>query len=71
LFTTVPLFGVELLENKNIELGFIITSLIIGCFALYNGCKKQHHKISPLIVFVASIMLLFFANFSWKTQKRV
>ena len=63
LFTTLPLLGVEVLENENLELGFIIFSLIVGCFALYNGYKKHHHKILPLFVFVAGIVLLFFANF--------
>ena len=63
LFTTLPLLGVELLENKHVELGFILTSLIIGSFALYNGYKKHHQKIIPLFVFVAGITLLFVANF--------
>jgi hypothetical protein len=52
LFTTLPLMGIELLENEQVELGFILFSLVVGCFALYNGYKKHHRKISPLKVFV-------------------
>jgi len=63
LFTTLPLLGVELLENENVELGFILFSLVVGCFALYNGYKKHHHKILPICVFVAGIALLLFASF--------
>ena len=63
LFTTLPLMGVELLENENLELGFILLSLIVGCFALYNGYKKHHQKILPICVFVAGIALLLFASF--------
>ena len=63
LFTTLPLFGVELLENKYVELGFILTSLIIGSFALYNGYKKHHHKIVPLFIFISGIAILLVANF--------
>ena len=47
LFTTLPLMGVELLENEQVELGFILFSLVVGCFALYNGYKKHHHKKLP------------------------
>ncbi|MEP6712077.1 MAG: MerC domain-containing protein [Ferruginibacter sp.] len=63
LFTTLPLMGVELLENEHVEFGFILTSLVIGCFALYNGYKKHHHKALPLFVFVGGIALLLTANF--------
>jgi len=63
LFTTLPLLGVELLENERIELGFILFSLVVGYFALYNGYKRHHHKTLPLFVFVAGIALLLFANF--------
>jgi len=63
LFTSLPLMGVELLENKQVELGFILSSLIIGCFALYNGYKKHHHSALPLLVFVTGVTILLFANF--------
>ena len=63
LFTTLPLMGVELLENENLELGFISFSLIVGCFALYNGYRKHHHSVLPACVFVAGIAFLLFASF--------
>jgi len=63
LFTTLPLLGIELLENENVELGFILFSFIVGCIALYDGYKNHHHKKLPLILFVVGILLLFFANF--------
>ena len=63
LFTTLPLFGVELLENSNVELGFIFFSLIVGSITLYDGYKKHHHKVLPLMLFIVGILLLFFANF--------
>ncbi len=63
LFTTLPLMGIELLENDQVELGFILFSLVVGCFGLYNGYKKHHHKKLPLLLFITGILLLFFANF--------
>lgn len=62
-FTTLPLMSIEILENEQVELGFILFSLIVGCFALYNGYKRHHLKTLPLFVFVAGIALLLFANF--------
>lgn len=62
LFTTLPLLGVELLENEKVELGFILFSLVVGSVALYNGYKKHHHK-KPLALFITGISLLLFANF--------
>lgn len=63
LFTTLPLMGVEILENELLELVFILFSLIIGCLAMYNGYSKHHHKLLPLVLFILGISLLFFANF--------
>lgn len=63
LFTTLPLLGVELLENEKVELGFILFSLVVGSVALYNGYKKHHRKKLPLALFIMGMSLLFFANF--------
>lgn len=63
LFTTLPLLGVELLENEEIELGFILFSVVVGSVALYNSYTKHHGKKLPFILFIIGISLLFFANF--------
>lgn len=63
VFTTLPLLGVELLENERLELGFILFSLVVGSVALYNGYTKHHGRKLPLTLFIIGISLLFFANF--------
>ncbi len=75
LFTTLPLMGVELLENDQVEIGFIFFSLMVGCFALYNGYKRHYHKTLPLFVFLAGIALLLIAHFlmkeNWETIVKI
>lgn len=57
-FTSLPLFGLEILHNKVFEYGMIGFAGIIGSYALYHGWKKHHHKIWPLIVFSIGLSLL-------------
>jgi len=75
LFTTLPLMSIELLENKQVELGFILFSTIVGCCALYIGYIRHHQKTSPLFFFVAGIALLLVAHFlmkgNWETIVKI
>jgi hypothetical protein len=57
-FTSIPLFGLEILNNKVFEYSMIAFAGIIGSFALYHGWKKHHHKIWPLVIFYAGLGLL-------------
>ena len=63
LFTTLPLFGIELLENEHVELGFIVFSFAVGSLGLYASYKKHHQKIVPLLLFVIGISCLLFSNY--------
>ncbi|MEP6713774.1 MAG: MerC domain-containing protein [Ferruginibacter sp.] len=62
LFTTLPLFGIELLENIWVEMATILVSLVIGSWALLKGYFKQHQNKTPLILFASGIVLLIIAN---------
>jgi hypothetical protein len=57
-FTSLPLFGLEILHNKIFEYSMIAFAGIIGSYALYHGWKKHHHKILPLIIFLIGLLLL-------------
>ena len=57
-FTSLPLFGLEILHNKIFEYGMIAFALIIGSYALYHGWKKHHHKKLPLFIFFAGMVCL-------------
>jgi hypothetical protein len=57
-FTSLPLFGLEILHDKIFEYGMIGLAGIIGSYALYHGWKKHHHKTLPLIIFFTGLSLL-------------
>ena len=68
--TTLPLFGVNILDNIYLESGMIAVAFLIGSFTLWHGYKKHHHKLSPLVLFIAGMLLLilkhyFPANIFW------
>ncbi|MFT4152514.1 MerC domain-containing protein [Parafilimonas sp.] len=57
-FTSLPLFGLEVLHNKVFEYSMIILAGLIGSYSLYHGWKKHHHKTLPLIIFLTGMVLL-------------
>jgi MerC mercury resistance protein len=57
-FTSLPMFGLEILHNKTFEYGMIAFAGIIGSYALYHGWKKHHHKILPLLIFLTGLSFL-------------
>ena len=59
-FTSLPVFGFEILQNKTFEYGMIAVAGIIGISALFHGWKRHHHKKLPLGVFVAGLLFLIF-----------
>jgi len=62
IFTTLPFFGIELIENIFLELATVVISVLIGGLAIWKGYKKYHrNKLIP-ILFIAGIALLVIAN---------
>jgi hypothetical protein len=57
-FSSLPLFGLEILHSKLFEYSMISLAAIIGCFSLYHGFKKHHHKKLPLLVFITGLLFL-------------
>ena len=57
-FTSLPLFGLEILHNNIFEYGMITLAAIIGSYALYHGWRKHHHKLLPLIIFFTGFAFL-------------
>jgi MerC mercury resistance protein len=58
LGVSLPLFGIELVENIGFEYFMIGLAFCIGSYSLYHGFKKHHHSFLPFIVFCVGIGLL-------------
>jgi hypothetical protein len=57
-FTSLPVFGFEILQNKTFEYSMIGIAGLIGVSALHHGWRKHHHKKWPLIVFIIGLLFL-------------
>lgn len=65
-YTSLPLFGVNIIENFYFEAGMVVLAIAIGSYSFYHGYRKHHHSFTPFILFGAGIALLvvklFFAH---------
>lgn len=59
LATSLPLLGVELIDNVGFEYFMIGVAFCIGAYSLYHGWKKHHHSLVPILVFSSGFALLF------------
>jgi hypothetical protein len=59
VLTSLPLFGVNIIDNNLFELSMIAVAFCIGAYSLYHGWKKHHHNPNPLILFSIGMALLF------------
>jgi hypothetical protein len=66
-FTSLPIFGVNVIDNTAFEIIMVVLAFIIGIYSLYHGFRTHHHTLVPLIVFsvgfVFLILKLFFAQY--------
>lgn len=58
LLTSLPVFGIDIINNYYFEYGMIALAFVVGLYALYHGYKKHHHKTIPVIFFIAGILFL-------------
>ena len=56
--SSLPLFGIDVIENIWFEYGMIILAFIVGAYSLYHGFKKHHHSWLPLILFSLGMFFL-------------
>src|SRR5690349_21771578 len=68
--TSLPIFGVNVIENLGFEIFMVAVAFAIGFYSLYHGYKKHHHSLMPIAVFTAGfiflVLKLFLVQFeSW------
>ena len=63
ILSSLPLFGVNIINNNGFETGMILLALTIGIYSLWNGVHKHHRSLLPVALFVAGICLLFAKQF--------
>lgn len=58
VLSSLPLFGIDVINNRIFEYFMIALALIVGSHALWHGYKKHHQRLFPLLLFTAGILLL-------------
>ncbi len=58
VLTSLPLFGINIINNYFFEAAMIGLAFVIGSFALYHGYKRHHHRVLPLLIFLAGFISL-------------
>ena len=61
--STLPLFGINILDNIYFEAGMILVALLIGGYTLLHGYRKHHHRLTPLACFAVGMGLLILNHF--------
>ncbi|HTE28131.1 MerC domain-containing protein [Flavitalea sp.] len=59
VLTSLPVFGINIIENMNFEYFMIFLAAGIGSYSLLHGFRKHHHSFFPLIIFLVGIGFLF------------
>jgi hypothetical protein len=59
ILTSLPLFGINIINNLAFEFFMIMLAFCIGAYSLYSGWKKHHRNWLPFAFFTAGITLLF------------
>jgi len=61
--SSLPLFGINILDNLLFEAGMIALAMVIGGYSLSHGYRKHHHSPVPLIIFFTGMTFLIIEQF--------
>ena len=61
--SSLPLLGINILNNILFEAVMIALAMVIGGVSLSHGYRRHHHSAVPLIVFFAGMLILIFEQF--------
>lgn len=64
LITVLPLWGMGFLANEAVEITMIAFSLMIGIWSLSAAYRKQHCRITPILVLITGFACIAFGHFS-------
>lgn len=68
IVTTLPVFGIDIIDNVVFECFMIFLALAIGTYALWHGYRKHHRRFAPQIIFYTGIVFLF-AKQAWHAHQ--
>lgn len=64
IFTTVPLFGINIVHNPVFEWIMIGIAFVVGIQALWHGFKSHHHSRTPVLLLLTGFVFLVVKEFT-------
>lgn len=61
--SSLPLFGINIINNEAFEAGMIVLAFGIGAYSLYHGYRRHHHSFLPFLLFVSGFIFLLLKQF--------
>ena len=58
VLTSLPVLGINIINNLYFEIGMILLAMMIGIYSLNHGFRKHHHKRYPIYMFVGGMIFL-------------
>lgn len=58
VISSLPLFGINIIDNPFFEYGMIGLAFLVGAYSLLHGYRKHHHRIIPFLLFSLGIACL-------------
>lgn len=58
VLTSLPVFGMNIIDNVFFEYFMIALAFVIGAWSLSHGYRKHHHRLLPLAFFTVGMLLL-------------
>jgi len=63
IVTTLPIFGINIVNNMAFEWGMIALAFVVGSYALFHGYQTHHRSYIPLALFGAGFIFLLLKQF--------
>ncbi len=63
LVTTLPVFGIDIVENAVFEWGMVVLAFVVGVYSLYHGFIKHHRNYTPIYIFGVGFFFLVIKQF--------
>jgi hypothetical protein len=63
VITSLPIFGINIVNNSSFEWMMIGIAFMVGCYALAHGYQRHHKNARPLLLFTAGFIFLILKQF--------
>ena len=68
IITSLPIFGINIINNSLFEWMMIGIAFIVGCYALLHGYLRHHKSFLPLLFFVCGFIFLILKQVFYKHE---